>query len=396
MKKYFLLILAIVAIAVISAQLETLPDWAASLKVSQPILLHTFLKVHVWQWLGLSILAFVAFLMGLVIRWITIRLTRVRDHFAPVPMADPTRYSIGRASGLMLGSLFATVLLNDLALGSSFQRDLERLLTSLTLIGAVLFFYGWWDAACDTLASRSVGHERAERLLVPMTRKLIRAAIITCGILAGIALFGGTSAIATLVGTLGISGLVIALAAKDSVENLFGSFTILFDMPFALGDWVKIDKVEGTVEQINLRSTRLRTAEDTVIHLPNANLIRASVENFGSRRFRRLKTTLRLSYDCQPPQIDAYIASILEFMVKQPEISEGKTEVVLNDPQEQSIGLMIDCRLEVETYSEELQARHRILEETLRLREAHHIAFAAHPRPPDLTSPTHTETTREK
>jgi MscS family membrane protein len=385
MKKTLGLIVAIIAIAVASAQLETLPDWAQGLQTSEPFLVQTFLKVHVWQWMGLGVLALVAFLMGLVMRWVTLRLTRIRDHFAPVHMAEGTRLSIGRSAGLVLGTLFAELLLNDLTLRNAFQEDLEILLNSIALFGSVLFLYAWWDAACETLAYRATGHERAERLLIPMTRKLVRATIVVGGLLAGIALFGGTRAIATMVGTLGITGLVVALAAKDSVENLFGSFTIMFDMPFALGDWVKIDKVEGTVEQINLRSTRLRTAEDTVIHLPNANLIRASVENFGSRRFRRLKLTLRLSYDCEPKNIDAYVLDLLEFMAKQKEISDGKSEVVLTDPQELSIGLLIDCRLEVDTYSEEIRARHRILDETLRLREPHQIVFAAAPRPKDVS-----------
>jgi MscS family membrane protein len=384
MKKYFALGAAIVAIAVISAQLEALPDWAAGLQKAQPWLSRAFLRVHVWQWIGLAILAIVALLMGLVAMWLSVRLTRIRDHFAPVPMSDSTRFAIGRSAGIVLGALFAELLLSDLTLAHAFQGDLENLFNSLALFGAAWLLYAGWDATCDTLASKSVGHERAERLLVPMMRKLVRAGIVVCGILAGVALFGGTRTIATLAGTLGIGGLVVALAGKDSVENLIGSFTIMFDMPLAIGDWVKTNGLEGTVEQINLRSTRLRTSQDTVIHLPNANLIRASVENFGSRRFRLLRLNLRLSYDCQKEDIDSYVAALGKFMSTRSEIAQDGTNIALTDPQEQSLGLLVECHLEVDTYALELQARHRLLDEALRLRTEHRIAFAAPPRPKDV------------
>src|SRR5213075_891075 len=144
------------------------------------------------------------------------------------------------------------------------------------------------NAFCDYLIHRSESvDKRTERLLVPVTRKFVAVIILIGGLLVEAwVLFGGQHGAEAIAG-LGIGGLAVALAAKDSVENVFGSLTILFDMPFALGDWVKIDKVEGVVEEINLRSTRIRTFEDSLITLPNSNLIKASVENFGARRFRR-------------------------------------------------------------------------------------------------------------
>lgn len=383
MKRYLLLALSIAAIAVISAQLETLPDWVRSIQQANPFLTNTFLKVHVWQWIGLGVIGFASFLLGVVIRWVTVRLTHFRDHFAEEPMADATRHAIGRSAGVIVGSIFAILLLNNLLLSDAFHEDLKTLLNAVALLGTVMFVYAAWDVACDSIASRSAGHLRAERLLVPMTRKLVRVTIIVCGCLCAVALFGGTRTIATMIGTLGIGGLVIALAGKDSVENLFGSFTIMFDMPFALGDWVKIGDAQGTVEQINLRSTRLRTAEDTVILLPNANLIRASVENFGSRRFHRIKMSLRLSYDCRPEQIDAYIGALREFLAQSPETDPDQALIGLADPTEVSLGLTIDCHVQVTTAADEVAMRHRILQEALRLRKPHGIVFAPAPRPPD-------------
>ena len=382
MKRILGIALAIVVIAITSAQLEALPDYASSWMAQGDTFVNkSFLRVHAWQWIGLGIVAIIGFLIGLVIRYVMMRLTRIRDHFVPTPMSDHTRKSLGTSTGFCAGALFANVLVADLDLRDAYRLDLQNLLFCLAIFAFTWAVFSAWDATCDTLAAKSAGHERAERLLVPMTRKLVRVCIVIGGVLAGIALFGGTKAIATLVGTLGLGGIVIALAAKDSVENLFGSLTILFDMPFALGDWVKIDKIEGTVEEINLRSTRLRTAEDTVIHLPNANLIRASVENVGSRRFRRMKLDLRLSYDCTNEAIENYRVRLREYLDSRIEIQADKTEVVLFEPQEASIGLLVDCRLEVASYSEELRLKNDILSKALALRADCHIEFAAAPRP---------------
>src|SRR5205085_10627722 len=114
---------------------------------------------------------------------------------------------------------------------------------------------------------------------------------------------------------------------KDSVENVFGSLTILFDMPFALGDWVKIDKYEGIVEEINLRSTRIRTFEDSVITLPNSNLIKAAVENYGARRYRRQRFQIRVSYANRAENLDRFIASVRKYVDSVPQATKDRTIV---------------------------------------------------------------------
>jgi small-conductance mechanosensitive channel len=125
-----------------------------------------------------------------------------------------------------------------------------------------------------------------------MARKFVRATILLAGLLFAFGFIYQVS-IAAVATSLGITGLVIALSSKDSLENLVGSLNLLFDMPFAIGDYVRFDKFEGAVEDINLRATRIRTSNGTVLIVPNGNFVRAPLENFGPRKGTRVE----LSFD---------------------------------------------------------------------------------------------------
>ena len=104
----------------------------------------------------------------------------------------------------------------------------------------------------------------------------------------------------SLVAGLGIGGLAFALAAKDTAANLFGSIMILIDRPFMVGDWVKVSESEGTVEEIGLRSTRIRTFYDSVISVPNMDMATTRIDNMGKRAFRRITMTVGITYDSPP------------------------------------------------------------------------------------------------
>ena len=341
----------------------------------------TFLGIEAWRWLGLIVGMVATVVGGYLARGLAIRATRLRDRLVGSSIDESLRRGLGRAAFVLAVGLLASILVMELAAPTRLGIPLAKLTQATTVVGVVLGVMGVWDSFCHAIQSRAQGHQRAEKLLVPMVRKLVQAMILIGGFLAVLAVFVSPERISALIAGLGVGGIVVALAAKDSVENLFGSITILLDMPFAIGDVVRIDKIEGTVEEINLRSTRIRTAEDTLVNLPNANLIRAAVENFGERRFRRQNITLRLSYDCRPEAIDAYAAALCGFLESLVESRKGESIVELNDPTEGSIGLLVRFRLEVHSFREEAALRDRVLREAMALREPHGIVFAAAPRP---------------
>ena len=118
----------------------------------------------------------------------------------------------------------------------------------------------------------------------------------------------------SLIAGLGISGLALALAAKDTISNFFGATTVLLDRPFKVGDWIVVGSAEGEVIQISLRTTLLRTSADTIITMPNANLVNSPVENWGKRRWRRWQTQLHLDINSDPQAVDDFCSQVLEMI----------------------------------------------------------------------------------
>lgn len=240
--------------------------------------------------------------------------------------------------------------------------------------GGVWLTLGIWDVVCQRIANRAAGIDsRAERLLIPLIRKFVRGMIVVVGALIALSVFAVDWK--SMIAGLGLGGLLVALAAKDSVENLFGSVTILFDMPFQLGDLVKVSGVEGTVEEINLRSTRIRTPEDAVVTLPNSNLIKASVENFGARRKRRQRLTLRVSYKTPPDKLKQLVEKTRAYLQSKEWAAQDSCVVEVQDFNELSISILIQFFIVSNTYAEEMAYRGEALTQTLAFAEELGVQF---------------------
>jgi len=134
----------------------------------------------------------------------------------------------------------------------------------------------------------------AMRSLIPLGGRIAKVLVFAIGVLTVISAFGYP--IATILAGLGIGGIAIALGAQKSLEHFFGSVSIGVDQPFRIGDWVIVGDVEGEVEAIGLRSSRIRTMERTVVSIPNGALAESRVENFGARERIRLRTIVGLEY----------------------------------------------------------------------------------------------------
>ena len=106
-----------------------------------------------------------------------------------------------------------------------------------------------------------------------------------------------------LLASLGIGGLAVALAAKDTLSNVFGSLMLILDRPFKLGDWIKAGDMEGTVEEIGFRSTRIRTFAKTLITVPNSIIANLPLDNFSRMPKRRIKLTVGVTYATTPAQM---------------------------------------------------------------------------------------------
>jgi len=146
--------------------------------------------------------------------------------------------------------------------------------------------------------------------------------------------------VATLIAGLGVGGIAIAFAAKESLENLLASFMVMIDKPFTIGDWVKIGTVEGIIEKVGFRSSRIRTFDKSVVILPNRKLIDSSLENFSERGTRRVKFTVGAVYGLSRETLEAVMEEIRS-MIRKTEGTFGEPTVYLDNFGDFSVNILV-------------------------------------------------------
>ena len=165
--------------------------------------------------------------------------------------------------------------------------------------------------------------------------------------------------VTALVTGLGIGGVAFALASKESLENLLGSFTIFFDKPFTVGDIVTLGGVTGTVEKVGFRSTRIRTFDKSVVTVPNKNIISAELDNLGARPVRRVKFNIGLTYDTSVENIKNIVDDIQKLIDEHPMTNqEGKVRFLEFGPS--SLDIMVLYYVESPDWEVLIDAKQKI------------------------------------
>jgi len=157
--------------------------------------------------------------------------------------------------------------------------------------------------------------------LVPFTIEIVKfiAYVFVGGVILGEVF--GVNATGLITG-LGIGGIALAMASKESLENLLGSFTIFLDKPFTVGDTVTVGSVSGTVEKVGFRSTRIRTFDKSLVTLPNKKMIDAELDNLGMRPVRRVKFNIGLTYETTPEQMKSIVSDIQIMVDEHPKTNQ--------------------------------------------------------------------------
>ncbi|HCQ29949.1 MAG TPA: mechanosensitive ion channel family protein [Flavobacteriales bacterium] len=157
--------------------------------------------------------------------------------------------------------------------------------------------------------------------LMPILRKGLRAIIWSLGVI--LALNNAGYDVGALLAGLGIGGLALAMAAKDTVSNFFGGIMIFTDKPFKIGDRIKIGGFDGTIVEIGLRSTRLKTLDGRIVTIPNSKFPEGMVENVSSEPWRKITLKLGLIYDTTPEQIEQAMQILKEIAAANPNLEEN-------------------------------------------------------------------------
>lgn len=135
----------------------------------------------------------------------------------------------------------------------------------------------------------------------------------------------------TLIASLGIGGIVFALAAQDVAKNFFGGVTIITDKPFKVGDWVETSQISGHIEDITIRSTRIRCFDGSLVILPNSTLANENVINWGNMKYRRYKFSLYLVLNTELEKIDSFISKAYDILENTPSVLDNSVHISFDE-----------------------------------------------------------------
>lgn len=210
--------------------------------------------------------------------------------------------------------------------------------------------------------------------LVPLLRKSLKVFVVAIGVI--FILQNLDFNVTALLAGISIGGLAFALAAQDTIKNLFGSLMIFLDKPFQVGDWVTSGDIDGTVEEVGFRSTRVRTFRNSLVYVPNAKLADATIDNHGLRQFRRFYTRLGITYDTPPDLIVSFVEGLRKIVEIHPHTRKDVYHIYLNEFGASSLEIMFYVFFKAPDWGKELTYRHELMLEIIHLANHLGVRFA--------------------
>ena len=202
-----------------------------------------------------------------------------------------------------------------------------------------------WGVACagGAMIDHFAAGARAKRLQIAAFIPLIKKTVVTVFVIFSVLVVFESLGfeVKTFLTGLGIGGLAFALAAQDTIANMFGSFVVVMDQPFYVGEYIRIQGHEGTVEEIGLRSTRLRTAQRTQVVIPNKTVAAEVINNFTRMPQRRVDATLGVTYDSPLDAIQLALSDIRALLRADPGVHQGLIVVSLADFSDSSLRVQV-------------------------------------------------------
>lgn len=334
----------------------------------------TFLLPN-WQWLGLFITVVLGVIVDKLVSFLLRQFVRRWRNRTKSPQFKEISDQVLRPLGLMAMAVAWWICINLIGLPEEAMLVLLLAVKFLASISGVWAAYRLVDLVSARLIQKARRTEnKLDDALVPLVPKTLKIFVTVIGF---VFIADNLNVdISSLLAGLGLGGLAFALAAKDMVQNLFGSITVLMDRTFTVGDWVVVEGIEGTVEGIGFRSTRIRTFYNSLVNVPNSKFITASVDNMGERRYRRLSCKLSLTYDTPPDRIEAFCEGVRELIRRHPYMRKDYYQVYLNEFAASSLDVLLYVFWETPEWNTELRERHRFMLDILRLAQRLGVEFA--------------------
>ena len=353
--------------------MQALPDWAKVIVLDQPV----------WRWIGTAIVLLLATLLYLLVRRAAAAWARRGD-------GSELRVHWSRLFRALFLLVLIPVLVHVLSDNLRLSGNVLQVATlSLWAIFTLTLTWAVWLVshvlAESVVSSQQMLAGSIDSQLVRLVLRLL-ATILSITILVVGAQQLGIPAYSVIAG-LGVGGIAVALAAKDSLANLLGSLLIMFEKPFRVGHWIKVDNIEGFVESIGFRSTRIRTFYNSLVSIPSNHLVNSTVDNMAMRKLRAVRTVLHLSYTTPAEKVERFVEAIRQLIEDNPHTYKKWYRIRFDDFGEYGLHVLVNFLLDVpDTEIEQVERQHLMLE-LLKLAEGMDIEFAIPPRLPPLDSP---------
>ena len=338
-----------------------------------------FLGLEKWQWIGFLTALFFGFVLKFLSEFVVRRIKKFfeRDQKRERKRSKRIKvlYALEKPLGFFLMSFFWFFCIHFLRFEGWMAKSLFTLVQVIFSVSLIWFLYRAVDLITDVMRRLVKSTDSGlDDVIVPLLDKSLRVLIVLIGGLFAVQNLGFN--VMSLLAGLGLGGLALALAARDTAANLFGSIMIMIDRPFRIGDWIISEGVEGTVEKVGFRSTRVRTFYNSLVSIPNSLLANSNIDNMGERSYRRIKTVLSLTYDTPPEQMEQFIEGIKGVIQNDKHTRKDNVHVVFNEYGSYSLNILLYFFLITDDWGIELKAREGIFFKIYKLAEELNIQFA--------------------
>lgn len=333
-----------------------------------------FFGMAIWQWLGLGILILISYLIEkVVMSLVSAGLNKNIRFLENAPKSLIKKASIPFGKVILLYLVHAN--LYWLNLDPTELAVIKRAIYVLSALAVIWFGHRMVEVVAFYFMEKARATEsKFDDIMVPLVTKTSFILVYIIGAL--ILLSALTVDVTGLLAGLGIGGIAVAYAAKDTLANFFGSIMLVLDRPFDIGDVITTGDIEGTVVEVGFRSTRIRTFYDSIITVSNGELMNRSIDNKGKRRYRRLSTTLGLEYDTPPQKIEAFCEGIRQLILNHKWTRKDYFNVYFTNFGASSLDIQLMVFWETDDYTREQTEKHRLMIDILRLAKDLEVNFA--------------------
>lgn len=326
------------------------------------VLRHKFMGIMLYQYCMALFFIFGGFVLRKVLDKVLDRLLEATKHTRIMYddiLVDTLRRPLPWAC-LILGIYLALRSLPIPTEPLDISRFVDAMFRSLSVIFALWVTIRLVDRICHEWA-RSVKEDDADfdGQLIPIIRKTLRVFLMIVG---GILLLQNLGySVGSLIAGFGLGGAAVALAAKDSLGNLFGSIIIFLDRPFRIGDWIEMDGCEGTVEEIGLRTTRVRTFANSLMTVPNGKFTNVVINNWSKMKKRRIKFHVTVTYRTKAKELEALVLAIRKVIKDDPDLRDDFSLVNFDTFGAFSLDILIYCFTKTTSWKEWLGVKQNFM-----------------------------------